>query len=93
MAKLMEMKLAIEALDPSEQIGDLSFSNLIRFLRANKFDIDKAVKATVKLNKYNVENPEWTNNHSAAEFQAFSKIFHCIDELDDIGRLILVVSA
>jgi hypothetical protein len=93
MSKLFEMKNAIEALDPTEQITDRSFSNLIRFLRANKFDIDNAVKATVKLNKFIVENPAWTNNHSAAEFRAFEKIFQCLEQRDDQGRLIVAVSA
>jgi hypothetical protein len=87
------MKNAIEVLDPTEQIRDRSFSNLIRFLRANKFDIDNAVKATVKLNKFIVENPAWTNNHSAAEFRAFEKIFQCLEQRDDQGRLIVAVSA
>lgn len=52
-------QLITELPDPNDRLEDVSDSNLIRFIRGRKYDLEKALETTIALQKFNIEHPDW----------------------------------
>lgn len=88
---LTEMRAKIAELPESDRLTDLSDVNLIRFLRCRKYDLDKALQATVDLQKFQTSHPEWTDNLRADEFRVFSTFFQVLEHRGPKGQFIIVL--
>jgi len=62
-AALLELRARIEALpEPSDRLSDTSDANIIRFLRARKYDIAKALESTIKYKHFLDKNLDVVNH-------------------------------
>lgn len=88
---ICELRERIFSLPSSERLHDVSDCNLIRFIRARKYDLDKALKTTISLRKF--ENSRAAICDPVFTFEEmchFEDFFQILPRPDKSGHLVVV---
>ena len=80
----------ILSLDKVDQLTDLSYRNLVRFIRSRKLNVSKALKASIQHARFSLDNKDWCCNVTAKEFEIFNDYCHVLLNPDSTGRLVVI---
>ena len=89
--KIKDLSNAISNLPIEDRINDLSSSNLVRFLRGKKYNMEKCIQATINLARFSRLHPELVKKSSAQEFIMFSELVTILNDRDPSGRVIVLL--
>lgn len=88
---LVELRRKISELPPADRIADTSDENLVRFLRAKKYDMSAAVETSVKLSRFNTKYGEALADISEEEMLLYKDFIHVVREPGPEGRVIFIM--
>jgi hypothetical protein len=92
---LNQLRFKIDSLlDHSHKLVDVSDSNLIRIIKARKYDIDRCLEATIQLHNFNSKHKDSLNNVSKEEIKMMSIFLGVIIEKNcdkSDGRIIVTM--
>jgi hypothetical protein len=88
---LEKLKDLISKISVDDRIDDQSDVNLIRFLRSKKFDVDRALKATIAYRRFYNSHGAALKDLKAEEFVKISPYLTILSDKDPEGRTILAM--
>jgi hypothetical protein len=90
---LQDLRRRIEELPVEERIQDTSDRNLIRFIRARKYNPEKAFETLKAYDHFHKTNPEWVQIENPEEELLFFKSFLNVIEYEDEegGKLVVIM--